>query len=107
MRNTAVGVQNPTNDSNPESNGPLTKIWTPVPRIWIPLACVVSVSVWFRGKQEERPKRNEIFALAARKIERDPFFAWSLSPVPRSLLPKLYRNACYEGWDSLPESRID
>ena len=81
MRNTAVGVRNP--------------IGHPVPRIRIPLACVASVSLWFRGKEEERPKRNEIFVLAARKMERDPFFAWSLTLVPRSLLPKearLFKN---------------
>ena len=42
------------------------------------LACVASVSVWFRS--EERP------VLATREMTRAPFFAQSLTLVPRSLL---------------------
>ena len=59
------------------------------------LACVASVSVWFRSK--ERP-RNGISVLAAREMKQEPktesggallltpFFARSLTLAPRSLL---------------------
>ena len=45
------------------------------------IACVASVSIWFRSK--ERP------VLAAREMKREPFFARSLTLVPRSLLLNL------------------
>ena len=59
------------------------------------LACVASVSAWFRSK--ERPRKDERgtgLVLAAQKMERDPlpalllapFFEQSLTLVPQSLL---------------------
>ena len=52
------------------------------------LACVTSVSVWFRSK--ERPRKGILgFGRArneARALLLAPFFARSLTLVPRSLL---------------------
>ena len=47
------------------------------------VACVASVSVWFRSKKI--PWKG-IFGLIAWEIKREPFFARSLTLVPRSLL---------------------
>lgn len=59
------------------------------------------------GQTRRKTEEERDFRFGSAKMERDPFFAWSLSPVPRSLLSKLHRNACYAGQDSLSENRID
>ena len=47
------------------------------------LACVASVSVYFRSKKKQG---TGFSVLTAREMKREPFFAPSLTLVPRSLL---------------------
>ena len=58
------------------------------------LACVASVSVWFRSKERgTRVKDRARFIFHAVKTE---------NTVPRSFFaPKLNRNACYAGYGNL------
>ena len=55
----------------------------------IDIACVPSASVWFRSN--ERPRRNGISGLAARKMDRGP---------PRSLTRAIFR-AVFDSRSSL------
>ena len=82
----SLGVRNSTKDWTPESIVPLKKIWNSVPWIRIPLAYVARVSVWFRGKEEERPEEERDFRFGRAKngtrsvfrlvyVSRSSFFA--------------------------------
>ena len=71
------------------------------------LAGVASVSVWFRSK--ERP-RNGILGFGRARNEtrakkRAPFFARSLTLVPRSLLPNRTETLATQGIIVLPLAR--
>ena len=96
MRNTAVGVRNPTNNWNPESNVSLTRSGIQ----YLESGFLSLRSKRFHvvsGQTRRKTEEERDFRFGSAKMERDPFFAWSLSPVPRSLLSKLHRNACYAG----------